>query len=115
MGTVSSGGARPASRGKRGGIFAGVALVKTFQSCNTRFSHVKSRVMFVAGIALIASSFLVYPAYPVIFLVIPSSGIVKLGMTVTAWVLSWSFFSVGFVLARSHGYESLKSGSLMNL
>lgn len=78
-----------------------VALVKRFLSCYRRLSDGKTRVTFLAGIALIAISFLVYPAYPLIFLLTPSSGIVKLGMTVTAWLLSWSLFSAGFLLARS--------------
>jgi hypothetical protein len=92
-----------------------VALMKRFLSCYRRLSGGKTRVTFFAGIALIAISFLVYPAYPLIFLLAPSSGIVKLGMTVTAWLLSWSLFSAGFLLARSQGYESVKSASVVCL
>jgi hypothetical protein len=77
-----------------------VELVKTFESRYTRLPQTKSRVTFLAGIALIASSFLVYPAYPIIFLLLPSSAILKVGMSVTVWLLSWSFFSAGVLLTR---------------
>jgi len=55
-----------------------------------------------------AASFLVYPAYPVILLMLPLSASAKVGVTVAAWVLSWSAFSLGAVLAGPEGYESFK-------
>jgi len=53
---------------------------------------------FIAGTALIAGSFLVYLAYPVILLYLPFSGSVKVGATVAVWVLSWAVFSAGILL-----------------
>ena len=63
---------------------------------------------FIAGTALIAISFLVYLAYPVILLYLPFSGSVKVGATVAVWVLSWAVFSAGILLTGPQGYEWLK-------
>jgi hypothetical protein len=46
--------------------------------------------------------------YPIILLFVPASGIVKLGMIVTAWLFSWAVFGVGSLIAGFQGYESLK-------
>jgi len=67
-------------------------------------------VVFVAGIALIVSSFLVYPAYPIIILFLPSLGSIKLAvLVVTAWLLSWGIFTAGILLVGLEGYEWLKN------
>ena len=67
----------------------------------------RSRVRFAAGIALMASSFLVYPAYPFI-LFLPYSEGVKIAVTVAASLVSWGVFSAGIFLAGRQGYEWLK-------
>ena len=60
---------------------------------------------FIVGIVLMAGSFLVYPAYPVILLWLPISGGTKAAVSVAVWVLSWSAFSLGAYLAGPQGYE----------
>jgi hypothetical protein len=77
-------------------------------SCSTKLPESRSRSMFVAGLALVAISFLVYPAYPIIILLVPASAIVKAGLTVTAWILSWICFSAGVCLAGFQRYRSLR-------
>jgi len=57
------------------------------------------RLTFIAGIALIAASFLVYLAYPIIFMLASGSMIAKVVMAAGAWVLSWSSFTGGLILA----------------
>lgn len=66
------------------------------------------RVRFIAGIAFIAISFLVYPAYPFIIVLLPSSMRVKFGVIIALWLLSWCAFSAGIFLAGLEGYEWLK-------
>ena len=63
---------------------------------------------FIAGTALIAGSFLVYLAYPVILLYLPFSGKFKVGATVAVWILSWAVFSAGIFLTGPQGYEWVK-------
>jgi len=63
---------------------------------------------FIAGAALIAGSFLVYLAYPVILLYLPYSGKFKVGATVAVWILSWAVFSAGIFLTGPAGYEWFK-------
>jgi hypothetical protein len=62
---------------------------------------------FVAGIVLMAISFLVYPAYLVI-LFLSLSNRMKIGVAVLASLLSWGVFCGGFYLAGRDGYEWLK-------
>lgn len=71
-------------------------------------AHGQNSLRFFAGTALIAGSFLVYLAYPVILLYLPFSGSVKVGATVAVWVLSWGVFSAGIFLTGPQGYEWLK-------
>jgi hypothetical protein len=71
-------------------------------------AHGQNSLRFIAGTALIAGSFLVYLAYPVILLYLPFSGSVKVGATVAVWVLSWGVFSAGIFLTGPQGYEWLK-------
>ena len=69
---------------------------------------VARRVRFVSGIALMAMSFLVYLAYPVI-LFLSSSDSMKVGLAVLAFLVSWGIFCGGFYLAGREGYEWLKT------
>ena len=65
------------------------------------------RFRFLAGVTLIAASFLVYPAYFVIpFL--PLSGTMKLGITLIASLVSWGLFGAGSYLSGREGYEWVK-------
>ena len=61
-------------------------------------------VRFIVGTVLMAGSFLVYPAYPVIILWLPLSASAKAGVSVAVWILSWSAFSLGAFLAGPDGY-----------
>jgi hypothetical protein len=63
---------------------------------------------FIAGTVLMAGSFLVYPAYPVIILWLPLSASAKAGASVTVWLLSWGTFSLGGYLAGPEGYAWFK-------
>jgi hypothetical protein len=71
-------------------------------------SHGQNSLRFIAGAALIAGSFLVYLAYPVILLFLPFSGKFKIGATVAVWILSWTVFSAGILLTGPQGYEWVK-------
>lgn len=66
-------------------------------------------VRFISGTVLIAGSFLVYLAYPLILLFLPSAGSIKVAATVAAWVISWGIFSAGIYLTGPEGYERLKA------
>lgn len=65
------------------------------------------RIRFIAGVAFIAVSFLVYPSYLVISL-LPLSGTIKLGIALLASLLSWGMFGVGSYLSGREGYDWLK-------
>ena len=65
-------------------------------------------VRFVAGTVLMAASFLVYPAYPVIILWLPLSASAKAGVSVAVWIVSWGTFSLGAYLAGPEGYAWFK-------
>jgi len=65
-------------------------------------------VRFITGIAFLAVSFLIYLAYPVIILLLPSSMRVKFAVIIALWLLSWCAFSAGILLAGLEGYEWLK-------
>ena len=68
--------------------------------------HASAR--FIAGTALIAGSFLVYLAYPIILLMLPFSRSIKFGAAVAVWIISWGIFSAGIFLAGPEGFEWLK-------
>ena len=68
----------------------------------------RQRALFIAGVALMVISFLVYPAYPIIIVFLPASDSVKFGAIVAASFLSWGVFSAGIFLAGVEGYEWLK-------
>lgn len=63
---------------------------------------------FIAGTALIAGSFLVYLAYPIILLIKPFSGSMKVGAAVVVWFASWGVFSAGIFLAGPEGFKRFK-------
>jgi len=86
---------------------AASALLRFIDLCRAP-AHGRKSLRFIAGAALIAGSFLVYLAYPVILLYLPFSGSVKLGATVAVWVLSWAVFSAGIFLTGPQGYEWFK-------
>jgi hypothetical protein len=65
------------------------------------------RFRFIAGVALSAASFLVYPSYLVIPL-LPLSGRVKLTIVLLVSLLSWGMFAAGYYLSGPEGYEWLK-------
>ena len=76
---------------------------------NAKTTHsAKRSFRFIAGIVLMAASFLVYPAYPVILLWLPLSPSVKAGVSVAVWILSWGTFSLGAYLAGPDGYAWFK-------
>jgi uncharacterized membrane protein (DUF485 family) len=64
---------------------------------------------FIVGMALIAASFLVYLAYPVILLFVTASSQIKIIATVAVWAMSWAVFSVGVFLTGPEGYLRLKT------
>ena len=70
-------------------------------------AHYSAR--FITGAVLIASSFLVYPAYPIILLLLPTSGSIKVGATIVASVLSWAVFSLGIFLTGPEGYALFRA------
>ena len=71
--------------------------------------HGQKSLRFIAGTALMATSFLVYPAYPVILVILPLSASAKAGVTAAVWILSWSTFSLGAFLAGPEGYQWFKN------
>ncbi len=74
----------------------------------TKIPAPRQSVRFIAGTVLMAASFLVYPAYPVILLWLPLSASVKAGVSIAVWVLSWGSFSLGAYLAGPEGYDWFK-------
>lgn len=64
---------------------------------------------FITGVILIASSFLVYLAYPIILVVLPASGSIKVAATIAASVISWGIFSLGIYLTGPEGYDLCKA------
>jgi hypothetical protein len=68
----------------------------------------RRRVAFIAGVVLIAVSFLVYPAYPLIIVFLPYSVRMKVNVIVGLSLLSWIVFGAGIFLAGFEGYEYLK-------
>jgi hypothetical protein len=68
----------------------------------------RKSLRLIFGIVLMASSFLVYPAYPVILLWLPLSAGAKATASIAIWVLSWSAFSLGGYLAGPQGYACFK-------
>lgn len=65
------------------------------------------RGRFVAGVTLIAASFLVYPAYSIVpFL--PLSDRMKIGVALLGSLLSWGAFYAGIYLSGREGYDWLR-------
>jgi hypothetical protein len=67
----------------------------------------RGRRGFLAGVVLMAGSFLVYPAYPVLVLWPASEG-ARVEITVVAAALSWAVFSIGLYLAGRRGWVWLR-------
>ncbi|HVO92294.1 MAG TPA: hypothetical protein VMT22_05605 [Terriglobales bacterium] len=87
----------------------GVALyAHRFLGLFQRSPDNRKSARFIAGSALIAASFLVYLAYPIILLILPLSRSVKVGATIGVWILSWGVFSAGIFLAGPDGLEWFK-------
>jgi hypothetical protein len=61
----------------------------------------------MTGVMLMAGSFLVYPAYPVLVLW-PVTDRARVEITVVAAALSWTVFSVGLALAGRRGWIWLR-------
>jgi hypothetical protein len=61
----------------------------------------------VVGVVLMAGSFLVYPAYPVLFL-LPASAGRRVEVTFAATAASWAVFAAGIVLAGRRGWVWLR-------
>lgn len=70
--------------------------------------RISRRMRFIAGVALMGVSFLVYPAYSLIILLLPFSKEIKVGVIAAASLLSWGVFSAGIYLAGREGYDWLK-------
>ncbi len=93
----NSGSQKKASLGQR--------FLAFFQSA----ANGQKSVRFITGTVLIAGSFLVYLAYPLILLFLPSAGTIKVAATIAAWVISWGIFSAGIYLTGPEGSDRLKA------
>jgi hypothetical protein len=67
----------------------------------------RARRGFLTGVGLMAGSFLVYPAYPVI-VIWPVSDRARVEVTLVAAALSWAVFSAGLYLAGRRGWVWLR-------
>jgi hypothetical protein len=67
----------------------------------------RGRRGFLTGVVLMAGSFLVYPAYPVLVLW-PATDRARVEITVVAAALSWAVFSAGLYLAGRRGWVWLR-------
>jgi hypothetical protein len=67
----------------------------------------RARLWFLVGVVLMAASFLVYPAYPVLFLW-PASSQHRLEVTIGAAAASWGVFGIGLFLAGRRGWVWLR-------
>ena len=62
---------------------------------------------FWIGVALMATSFALYPAYAlIVFLPISPQG--KIGCGLAGWMLSWSLFALGSALAGKEGVRYVR-------
>jgi uncharacterized membrane protein (GlpM family) len=61
----------------------------------------------LTGVLLMAGSFLVYPAYPVL-VIWPVSDRARIEVTLVAAALSWAVFAVGLYLAGRRGWVWLR-------
>jgi hypothetical protein len=67
----------------------------------------RGRRGFMTGVLLMAGSFLVYPAYPVLALW-PAADRARLQLTLVAAAVSWTVFSAGLYLAGRRGWVWLR-------
>jgi hypothetical protein len=61
----------------------------------------------MAGVLMMAGSFLVYPAYPVLALW-PATELARVQIALVAGAMSWGTFSVGLYLAGRRGWVWLR-------
>ena len=81
----------------------------THANNNLRQSQGGNSARFKFGIALIVASFSVYLAYPVILLLVKTSGPIKAIATFAVWTMSWAVFSIGVFLTGPEGYLRVKA------
>ena len=62
---------------------------------------------FWIGVAFMATSFALYPAYALIAF-LPISTASKIGCGLAGWMFSWSLFAVGSALAGKEGVRYLR-------
>jgi len=86
-----------------------VSLCQRFLAFFQIAANGQKSVRFISGTILIAGSFLVYLAYPLILLFLPSAASIKVAATVAAWVISWGIFSAGIYLTGPEGSARLKA------
>jgi hypothetical protein len=67
----------------------------------------RARRGFTTGVLMMAGSFLVYPAYPLLVLW-PTTDHVRVGLTVVAGGVSWVVFTTGLYLAGRRGWIWLR-------
>ena len=67
----------------------------------------RGRRGFMTGVLLMAGSFLVYPAYPILILW-PVVERARVELTLVAAALSWAVFSAGLYLAGRRGWVWLR-------
>ena len=67
----------------------------------------RGRRGFLAGVLMMATSFLVYPAYPLLVLW-PTTDRSRVEATVVAAAISWAFFGAGLYLAGRRGWVWLR-------
>ena len=72
-----------------------------------RLLQENKRLAFWIGVALIASSFAIYPAYAVIAL-LPQPPQVKIAGAIVGSAISWAMFLLGTSLAGRRGVEYVK-------
>jgi hypothetical protein len=67
----------------------------------------KKGFQFSIGVALMATSFALYPAYALIAF-LPISPASKIGCGLAGWMLSWSLFALGSAFAGKEGVRYLR-------
>ena len=85
-----------------------MAWLNTRGNMDATLANDNPSARFICGTILIAGSFLVYLAYPIILLMVPASGATKIAATIALWALSWAVFSAGIYLTGPEGYRRLK-------
>jgi len=86
-----------------------MAELNTQANMDATLVNENSSGRFICGAILIGGSFLVYLAYPIILLMTPASGTIKIAATILLWALSWAVFSAGIFLTGPEGYRRFKN------